>query len=497
MSCVAFGCYKNSSKKIAGITFHRFPKEEILRKEWAKAVKRDNWNPSKHSVLCSEHFEESDFDKCSTFRVYLKPNVVPSVFKAFPKHLQKVKHTRRPIHRQLSLEKVKAHERANASTICIATDCIDDDSESVPVLQAGNSSEVQLEETNASVSEGQTEVACLKRKLEVAEASVQNCKKKIKLLQQTNRRNQKKISDLKSLMKECKNKGLITDDSLQILYKAAGPNKELITRQLCKVTNSPIAKFYSPELRKFALTLHFYSPRAYNYVRESFNSCLPHPRTIGKWYQHVEVEPGFTSQAMKALKRKVDSSEMPLFFALVFDEMAIRQHVEFDGSKFHGYIDVGVEIDDDALPIAREAMVFMVVCINAHFKIPVGYFLCSGLTSEQKANLLQHCLIQLHDHHVNIVSCTFDGLSSNLSMAKQLGCNFKSIFPPKPKCPSKQDPTTSLALDVQDDNIEFQSFEDIEFEWTDEDEENFVQPSSTQQESKKKINIQTKKCCPA
>ncbi|KAG8188385.1 hypothetical protein JTE90_019289 [Oedothorax gibbosus] len=30
----AFGCYNNSSKKIAGITFHRFPKEEILRKEW-------------------------------------------------------------------------------------------------------------------------------------------------------------------------------------------------------------------------------------------------------------------------------------------------------------------------------------------------------------------------------------------------------------------------------------------------------------------------------
>ncbi|KAG8193404.1 hypothetical protein JTE90_009630 [Oedothorax gibbosus] len=59
MSCVAFGCYNNSSKKIAGITFHRFPKEEILRKEWAKAVKRDNWNPSKHS-MAKRKFEEFD-----------------------------------------------------------------------------------------------------------------------------------------------------------------------------------------------------------------------------------------------------------------------------------------------------------------------------------------------------------------------------------------------------------------------------------------------------
>ncbi|KAG8193403.1 hypothetical protein JTE90_009629 [Oedothorax gibbosus] len=60
MSCVAFGCYNNSSKKIAGITFHRFPKEEILRKEWAKAVKRDNWNPSKHSFFVQRDFAEGE-----------------------------------------------------------------------------------------------------------------------------------------------------------------------------------------------------------------------------------------------------------------------------------------------------------------------------------------------------------------------------------------------------------------------------------------------------
>ncbi|KAG8201653.1 hypothetical protein JTE90_012719 [Oedothorax gibbosus] len=61
MSCVAFGCYNNSSKKIAGITFHRFPKEEILRKEWAKAVKRDNWNPSKHSPSQVKCYQPSSF----------------------------------------------------------------------------------------------------------------------------------------------------------------------------------------------------------------------------------------------------------------------------------------------------------------------------------------------------------------------------------------------------------------------------------------------------
>lgn len=37
---------------------------------------------------------------------------------------------------------------------------------------------------------------------------------------------------------------------------------------------------YPPELRSFALTLHFYSLKAYDYVRETFDTCLPHPSTL-------------------------------------------------------------------------------------------------------------------------------------------------------------------------------------------------------------------------
>lgn len=37
---------------------------------------------------------------------------------------------------------------------------------------------------------------------------------------------------------------------------------------------------YTPSLRSFALTLHFYSAKAYGFVREKFNKSLPHPRSI-------------------------------------------------------------------------------------------------------------------------------------------------------------------------------------------------------------------------
>ncbi|GBM50970.1 hypothetical protein AVEN_242830-1 [Araneus ventricosus] len=55
---------------------------------------------------------------------------------------------------------------------------------------------------------------------------------------------------------------------------------------------------YAPELRSFALTLHFYSKKAYVYVRKVFKTCLPHTSTVKKWYQVVDGSPGFTKEGI-------------------------------------------------------------------------------------------------------------------------------------------------------------------------------------------------------
>ena len=42
--------------------------------------------------------------------------------------------------------------------------------------------------------------------------------------------------------------------------------------------------------------------------------------------------------------------------------MAIRKRTEWDGKKYRGFVDLGNGIDNnDSLPIARDALVFMVV----------------------------------------------------------------------------------------------------------------------------------------
>ena len=70
----------------------------------------------------------------------------------------------------------------------------------------------------------------------------------------------------------------------------------------------PTTQKYNPTLRSFALTLAFYSPKAYSFVRNTFNRSLPHLATISKWYKTVDGSPGFTQEALVALGLKSEDA---------------------------------------------------------------------------------------------------------------------------------------------------------------------------------------------
>lgn len=107
----------------------------------------------------------------------------------------------------------------------------------------------------------------------------------------------------------------------------------------------------------------------------------------------------------------------------MLDEMAIRKNIEWTGHKFSGYIDFGADIINDILPEAKEALVFMLNCVNGRWKLPVAYFLIDGLGGYEKANLVKRCLQFIYDSGAKVISLTFDGIASNISMANYLGSN--------------------------------------------------------------------------
>lgn len=144
-------------------------------------------------------------------------------------------------------------------------------------------------------------------------------------------------------------------------------------------------KQYSGEVRCFVLTLDFYSPKAYEYVREMFKKSLPSRRTLQKWYRTVSCKPGFHEECLQTLKQKVRASQKPVFCSLMMDEMSIRKNIHWDGKKFVGYVDFGVDADSDSTPVAKEALVFMVNAVNGRWKLPVGYFFVSSVNAEKKS----------------------------------------------------------------------------------------------------------------
>nr|CAH7748461.1 unnamed protein product [Callosobruchus chinensis] len=94
---------------------------------------------------------------------------------------------------------------------------------------------------------------------------------------------------------------------------------------------------------------------------------------------------------------------------LVFDKMSIRKQVEWDGKKFHGYVDLGTNIDSDLLPEAKGVLCFMLVCVNGSWKIPVGLCFLDSLSASEK---------------VVVTSITFDGIPTNFSMVSSMGAKF-------------------------------------------------------------------------
>ncbi|XP_039308738.1 uncharacterized protein LOC120358454, partial [Solenopsis invicta] len=163
----------------------------------------------------------------------------------------------------------------------------------------------------------------------------QHYKKKMRNLQQNVRRKANRITTLKCLLNTLKQKNLLNNEEADILETLDESNGKLF-KQLIKQKNKCLPRKYDEQLRTFALTIHYYSPRAYEYVRSKFNSCLLHVKTIAKWYHSIEGKPGISSEALNCIKQRVKSTDYPLVGSLIFDEMAIRQHVEYDGSKFCG-----------------------------------------------------------------------------------------------------------------------------------------------------------------
>lgn len=206
-------------------------------------------------------------------------------------------------------------------------------------------------------------------------------------------------------------------------------------------------------VRKFCLSLHYYSPRAYEFVRETFKNNLPHPKTIQNWYSMSDIrgEPGIQQHHFERLKKIAndfkEEKRTEMICSLIFDEMSVRQHIYWSRSHLD-YIGVVQELNQDmpAVPddhngvernvIAKQTIVFYLNGINTKFEYPVAYYVIDKINSSQRKDVLLEILSAVTECGIRVSNLTFDGLYCNTKTCELLGANldvfsknFQPFFP--------------------------------------------------------------------
>lgn len=189
---------------------------------------------------------------------------------------------------------------------------------------------------------------------------------------------------------------------------------------------------YEEAVRKFAFTLHYYSPRAYNFLRFKFNKHLPDVSTIRNWVSNSTEGglPGINLEAVRAVQNisnEMKKNGKEFFCSLALDEVYIQRHVTWSEAqkKFLGFITYGRKDENGELPVANQALVFLLTGINVEFSIPMAYFFIKSLKADEKSILIMEIIKTITLAGGKVINVTFDGYKNNFAAVRLLGAVFR------------------------------------------------------------------------
>ena len=370
-TCCIPACGKTS--QTPQTSFHKFPSSH--KQNWLEAIQNhypDRYNNRKSHQVCSSHFEKDDFVFLPTSkRPRLKHDAIPSVFplplSCKPKTID-------------SFTTAK-HDHKYVEKLEIST------------------------------------VQNLKNKLSKS-------KQQLRHLKIQNLKLAKKINSINEVIEELQTKFFINNNTADILRdnfaKLPMLAKELFDSEITNIQKKNHGQRFSEDIKRFALTVHYYSPKAYDYLKSIF--ILPSVNSLSNWASAVNCNPGLFSDVFMDLQSKSRADANFSDCALLFDGMSIKSKLGYNTSEdnYDGLVNLGPNINAPK-KIASEAIVFMLVGLRKNWKTPIGYVLANGLSAVNLKTLILEILQTAHAHQLKIRTITCDGLSTNIDCLKQLG----------------------------------------------------------------------------
>lgn len=332
-------------------------------------------------------------------RHVLLPTAVPTIFEGHPPHKKMATPSTRPPPK-------KRHAPADDSKGCKMQKTFDITSS---------------DHTYVSTVSVQDELKAAKDQLKTARNELKKEKQKL------NRRN----STVTSLLKKVNDLKLISNDQTELIRENFPEKTLLLIENELKATKTQNFQ-YSEDVKQFAVTLNFYSPQAYRYLREHLH--LPHPGTIRKWAVSINCEPGFLSEVISHMKDNLVKEPCKTDCVIMMDAMAIKKELVYDpkgkshGNQYWGMVDCGHIKVSTRDTLATEALVFMAVGLNGRWKYPFAYFLADHLSADVQSEMIKQsiCVLTEAGFHVHGVVC--DGSFANQSTATRLGCSLIAGF---------------------------------------------------------------------
>jgi hypothetical protein len=250
-------------------------------------------------------------------------------------------------------------------------------------------------------------------------------KRKLRALQQKLRRRESKAKNMKQLINTLQKKLFIKEEEAELLHNNFDGLRLSLFNNAMKNNKAPLCgRRYSDEIKEFAVTIQYYSPKAYNFLRTIIP--LPAPSLIKRWARSVDCEPGFITEALDILKSEIQGHSEKKDCCLVFDAMAIRKQTLWDPKQdeFVGFVNYGPAQIESPETMASEALVFALVGLRSHWKCPIAYFLINKLSASVQAELVRKALVLTAEIGLKVWCITSDGTSSNVATFKLLGCIF-------------------------------------------------------------------------